>query len=172
MAGGLVEGGRQCARTGIRLADRSESRRFTLDTGIRPVSNAHRGEQGNIPDAGVNTHQGNPGREARRPFRMVTAPTLKLVCESKMAHPGFRGATSSSINDPSRALPRLRTLWTNWKNPRYNGSRSCGTPRGGGSQLRSSAQNPPRVLTWPPQNPPPSSPRANSPAAWQPVWRV
>src|SRR5262249_11068190 len=50
------------------------------------------------------------------------------AAENEQAHPGFRGATSSSINDPSRALPRLRTLCTNWKNPRYNGSRSCEIP--------------------------------------------
>ena len=36
----------------------------------------------------------------------------------------------------NNALPRLRTLCTNSKNPRYNGSRSCEIPRWGRSQLR------------------------------------
>src|SRR5262249_7290985 len=81
-----------------------------------------------------------------------------------MAHPGFRGATRSWINDPSNALPRHRTLCTNSKNPRYSGSRSCAIPRCGRSQDRSSDQNPSSVLTWTSQNPSPSSTRANSPA--------
>jgi hypothetical protein len=62
-----------------------------------------------------------------------------------VAHPGFQGATRSPINDPNSALPRLRMLCTNSKNPRYNGSRSWETPRCGRSQLRSSDQNPSRV---------------------------
>jgi hypothetical protein len=62
-----------------------------------------------------------------------------------VAHPGFEGAIRSPINDPNSALPRLRMLCTNSKNPRYNGSRSWETPRSGRSQLRSSDQNPSRV---------------------------
>jgi formate dehydrogenase assembly factor FdhD len=38
----------------------------------------------------------------------VGAPSF-LAIDSLMAHPGFRGATRSSINDPSNALPRLLT---------------------------------------------------------------
>ena len=37
------------------------SRRFSLDTGMRPVSNACSGEPGEVPDNEVNAHLGNPG---------------------------------------------------------------------------------------------------------------
>ena len=85
--------------------------------------------------------------------------------DSIKAHPGFRGVTRSSIKDPSRALPRLRTLCTNSKNPRYNGRRSCEIPRCGRSQLRRRDQKPSIVLTCTSQNPSPSSSRAYSAAA-------
>jgi hypothetical protein len=42
-------------------AIRSESRRFSLITGMRPVSNACSGEPGEVPDEEVNAHLGNPG---------------------------------------------------------------------------------------------------------------
>ena len=58
---GRAEGGRRDARTGLHLADRSESRRFSLDTGMRPVSNACSGGVGEAPDDEVNAHLGNPG---------------------------------------------------------------------------------------------------------------
>ncbi len=58
---GTSRGGRRGVRSGIRLADRSESRRFSLDTGMRPVSNACSGEPGEVPDDEVNAHLGNPG---------------------------------------------------------------------------------------------------------------
>jgi hypothetical protein len=86
-----------------------------------------------------------------------------------LAHPVFRGATRSSTNDASNALPRFLTLCTNSKNPRYNGSLSCEIPRWGRSHDRSSDQNPSTVLTCTSQKPSPSSSRANSPAAWQTV---
>src|SRR5688572_25536867 len=57
------------------------------------------------------------------------SPSTWLDSVTHLAHPGFRGATKSPINDLSRALPRLRTLWTNSKKPRYSGSRSCEIPR-------------------------------------------
>src|SRR4051794_15399130 len=81
-----------------------------------------------------------------------------------VAHPGYRGATRSSIKDPSRALPRLRALCTNSKNPRYSESLSCEIPRWGRSHEPSSDQNPSIVSTWTSQKPSPSSSRANSPA--------
>ncbi len=37
------------------------SRRFSLDPGMRPVSNACSGEPGEVPDDEVNAHLGNPG---------------------------------------------------------------------------------------------------------------
>jgi hypothetical protein len=37
------------------------SRRFSLDTGMRPVSNACSGQPGEVPDDEVNSHLGNPG---------------------------------------------------------------------------------------------------------------
>ena len=46
---------------GIRPADRSESRRFSFDPAMRPVSNACSGEPREVPDAEVNPHRGNPG---------------------------------------------------------------------------------------------------------------
>src|SRR5215468_4006899 len=48
--------------------------------------------------------------------------------------------TRSSMSAGSNALPRLRTLCTNSKNPRYSGSFSCEIPRCGRSQLRNSDQ--------------------------------
>src|SRR5262249_10913236 len=45
------------------------------------------------------------------------------------AHPGFPGATRSSIKEPRSALPRRRTSCTNSKAPRSSGSRSCEIPR-------------------------------------------
>jgi hypothetical protein len=38
-------------------------RRFSLDTGTRPVSNACPGESGEVTDVEVNAHLGNPGLE-------------------------------------------------------------------------------------------------------------
>jgi hypothetical protein len=37
------------------------SRRFSLDTGMRRVSNASSGEPGEVPDYEVSAHLGNPG---------------------------------------------------------------------------------------------------------------
>jgi hypothetical protein len=37
------------------------SRRFFLDTGMRPVSNRYSGETDEVPDNEVNAHLGNPG---------------------------------------------------------------------------------------------------------------
>jgi hypothetical protein len=37
------------------------SRRFSLDTEMRRVSNASSGEPGEVPDNEVNAHLGNPG---------------------------------------------------------------------------------------------------------------
>ena len=37
------------------------SRRFSLDLGMRPVSNACSGEPGEVPNDEVNAHLGNPG---------------------------------------------------------------------------------------------------------------
>ena len=37
------------------------SRRFSLDTGMRLVSNASSGEPGEVPGDEVNAHLGNPG---------------------------------------------------------------------------------------------------------------
>src|SRR5262249_44536900 len=53
--------GRGDAWTGIWFADRPRSRRYSLDTGVRPVSNSYSGGPGEIPDAGVDAHPGNPG---------------------------------------------------------------------------------------------------------------
>jgi len=44
------------------------------------------------------------------------------------------------MSAPSNALPRLRTLCTNSKKPKYSGSFSCEIPRCGRSQLRKSDQ--------------------------------
>src|SRR5262249_14279979 len=65
------------------------------------------------------------------------------------AHPAFRGVgrTSNSINDLSNALPRLRTLCTNSKKPKYSGNFACEIRRWGRSKDRSSDQNPSRVFT-------------------------
>src|SRR5262245_43845998 len=71
--------------------------------------------------------------------------------------------TSNSMSAGSNALPRLRTLCTNSKNPRYSRSFSWEIPRCGRSQLRKSDQNPSMVLTWTSHKPSPSSSRANSP---------
>jgi hypothetical protein len=65
---------------------------------------------------------------------------------------GFRGGerphpTKPPTRAPSRALPRRRTLCTNWKKPRYYGSLSCEMPRCGRSQERSSDQKPSIVLS-------------------------
>jgi hypothetical protein len=58
---GTNRSGRRGARSGIRLADRSESRRFSLDTGTRSQSNAYSGEPREDPDEEVNAYLGNPG---------------------------------------------------------------------------------------------------------------
>jgi hypothetical protein len=97
--------------------------------------------------------------------RSTWSPTTRRATRSSIAHPGFRGATRSSIKAPSRALPRLRALCRNSKNPRSSGSLSCESPRWGRSHDRSNDQNPSIVLTWTSQKPSPSSSRANSPAA-------
>ena len=47
------------------------------------------------------------------PILAAVGAQFFLAVDSLMAHPGFRGATRSSINDPSNALPRLPTLCTN-----------------------------------------------------------
>ena len=68
MVRGEVRGtGRGTSRTGPsgrlfrRLACRPpQTRRFSLDTGMRPVSNACPGESGEVPDVEVNAHLGNP----------------------------------------------------------------------------------------------------------------
>src|SRR5215471_15923668 len=60
----------------------------------------------------------------------------------------------------SNALPRLRTLCTNSKKPRYRGSFSCAMPRCGRCQLRNSDQKPSIVFTWTSHQPSPSSSRA------------
>src|SRR5262249_49343428 len=73
------------------------------------------------------------------------------------------------ILNETRSLPRFRALWTNAKDPRSNGGRSCEIPRSGRSHDRSSDQNPSTVLTWTSRNPSPPSSRANSPSAWQTV---
>jgi hypothetical protein len=53
--------GSRGARAGILLADRSESRRISLDTGTWSQSNADSGEPREVPDAEVNLHLGNRG---------------------------------------------------------------------------------------------------------------
>ena len=67
------------------------------------------------------------------------------------------------MSAPSNALPRLRTLCTNSKKPKYSGSCSCEIPRCGRSQLRKSDQKPAIVFTWTSHKPSPWSWRANSP---------
>ena len=39
---------------------------FSLDTGMRPASNASSAEPGEVPDNEVNAHLGNPGLTLRR----------------------------------------------------------------------------------------------------------
>jgi len=56
-----VERGRRGVRPGIRLCRPLQSRRFFLDKGMRPVSNACSGEPGEVPDDEVNAHLGNLG---------------------------------------------------------------------------------------------------------------
>ena len=65
-----------------------------------------------------------------------------MTCYAKRSYwiPGSY-ETSSSRSAPSNALPRLRTLCTNSKKPRYSGSFSCAMPRCGRSQLRHSDQS-------------------------------
>ena len=41
------------------------SRRFSLDTGMRRVSNASSGDPGEVPDEEINAHLGNPGSMGR-----------------------------------------------------------------------------------------------------------
>jgi hypothetical protein len=61
LAKGRAEGGRRGARTGIRLCRSPRSHRFSLDMGMRRVSNACSGEPGEVPDEEVNAQLGNPG---------------------------------------------------------------------------------------------------------------
>ena len=53
--------GRRGAWSGILLADRSKSRRISLDPGPRSESNVYSGEPREVPDAEVNLHLGNLG---------------------------------------------------------------------------------------------------------------
>ena len=50
-------------------------RRFFLDTGMRPVSNACSGTPGGVPDDEINAHLGNPGLENLRWFLAKGAPS-------------------------------------------------------------------------------------------------
>src|SRR5437667_9669933 len=54
-------------------------------------------------------------------------PDQGAYVQAWVAHPAFRGdgLRSNPISDPSRALPRLRTLCTNSKKPRYSDNFSC-----------------------------------------------
>ena len=61
LAKGRAEWGRRGARTGIYLCRSPRSRRFSLDLGIRRMSNACSGEPGEVPDEEVNAQLGNPG---------------------------------------------------------------------------------------------------------------
>src|SRR3954452_6236870 len=60
---GTSRRGPRGARTGRRLAHRSASRQFFLDTGNRPESNACSGEPGEVPEDEVNAHLGDPGQQ-------------------------------------------------------------------------------------------------------------
>jgi hypothetical protein len=61
LAKGRAEGGRRRARTGICLCRSPRSRDFSLEMGMRRVSNACSGEPGAIPDEAVNAQLENPG---------------------------------------------------------------------------------------------------------------
>ncbi len=80
------------------------------------------------------------------------------------AHSANQGVTRIAKSEANKALPRRRTLCTNSKKPKYNGSLSCEMPRCGRSHERNNDQNPSKVLTWTSGNPSPSSSRAYSPA--------
>jgi hypothetical protein len=66
------------------------------------------------------------------PFRRVGQKTPYWIPGSYV--------TSNSMSAGSNALPRLRTLCTNSKKPKYSGSFSWEIPRCGRSQLRKSDQ--------------------------------
>jgi hypothetical protein len=86
------ETGRGTSRTGPsgrlfrHLACRPpQSRRFVLDTGMRPVPNASSGEPGEVPDDEVNAHLGNPGQG-------------KDSCENHSSHRnGLRGVRGRPV---------------------------------------------------------------------------
>jgi hypothetical protein len=69
-------------------------------------------------------------------FLVVVAPGRSRVASSHgVARPAFRrvGVTSSSIKALSDALPRRRKLWTNSRDPIYNGGYSRENPGAGGA---------------------------------------
>ena len=66
----------------VRLADRSESHRFSLDSGMRPVSNGCTGEPGEVPDDELNAHLGNAGSrrcDRRQSVRTALGTLLPLI---------------------------------------------------------------------------------------------
>ena len=148
----LPHGERRCAIDG-RLLDACFNPRSRMgsDRGADPVAAITDRVSTHAPAWGATRTGSRAGRRqgcfnprSRMGSDMRTWP---VKSEAWVAHPGFRGAIRRPINDPNSALPRFRTLCTNSKNPRYNGSLSCDIPRWGRSHDRNSDQNPSTVLT-------------------------
>src|SRR3954454_20976718 len=98
---GTSRRGPRGARTGRRLAHRSASRQFSLDTGNRSESNARSGEPGEVLDVEVNAHLGNPGQQFQSDLQHI-----------KMMHtyPVQRGIsyeTQHTLDRYYRRRPRL-----------------------------------------------------------------
>ena len=77
------------------------------------------------------------------------SPGHQILRFTRHAHPMFRGLglTTSTISDPSNALPGRRTVGTNSKDPRSSDHSSCAIPRRGRSHDRKGDQNPSGVST-------------------------
>ena len=74
---GMNRRGCRGARSGILIADRSESRWIPLDAGVRRVSNTCSGEPGGVSQGAINAHLGNPGQE----FTVPRSLTRTVKCE-------------------------------------------------------------------------------------------